>query len=78
MTEYIVSTHISCQTVLSVLLRGMNCKVGLQNAVQDLFLRGDAGHNFVNLSNNGSKEGCRAEKEKDAVYLQFNIIRHSR
>ena len=51
-------------------LRGVNCKVGLQNIVQDLLFGGEASHNLVHLGNNGAEEGGRAEKEKDAEYLQ--------
>ncbi len=48
----------------------MDCKVGLQNAVQDLFLRGEARHDFVYLSDNCAKEGGSTEEKKDAEDLQ--------
>ncbi len=48
----------------------VNCKVGLQNVVQHLFLRGNAGHDFVHLCDNSAEEGSRAEEEKDAVDLR--------
>ncbi len=47
----------------------MNCKIGLQNIVQELLLRGKAGHDFVYLGNNGAEEGGRAKEEKDAEDL---------
>ncbi len=53
-------------------LRRINCKVGLQNVVQDLLFSGEASHNLVHLGNNGAeKRGC-AEEEKNAEDLQAN------
>jgi hypothetical protein len=52
------------------LLRGMDCKVGLQNAIQNLFLRGEARYDFVYLSDYGAKEGGSTEEKKDAEDLQ--------
>ena len=51
-------------------LPGVNCKVGLQNVIQDLLLRGEAGHDFVYLSDNGTEEGGSTKEEKDAEDLQ--------
>ncbi len=48
----------------------MDSKVRLQNAIQDLLLCGDARHDFVYLSYNGTKERGSTEEKKDAEDLQ--------
>jgi hypothetical protein len=48
----------------------MNREEGIQNAIQDLLLRGQAGHNLVHLGNNGAKEGGSTEEQKYAEDLQ--------
>ncbi len=47
----------------------MDSKVGLQNAIQDLLLCGDARNDFVNLSYYGTKEGGSTEEKEDAEDL---------
>ena len=47
----------------------MQRKIGLQNAIQNLFPCGYAGHDLIYLSNNGAKKGGCAEEEKDAEDL---------
>lgn len=45
-------------------------EIGLQDCVEVLFFGRHLGYNLVYLRDDGSKEGCCAQKQENAVYLQ--------